>query len=201
MGEKVKIPQNVADAIEKLRKVHSVYGVVAAVAKNKSEYPTLSNSIDALLVWTHEEEGDGYNADRLIQALVNGYEIEPKYKVGDWVANLDGSNIFPKGDVKVVEVGAVEKQYIRPFGDKAWGLPIHHLRHATSEEIKAEKERQKWAEIEPGDVLIHKVTGEYGTFDELAEPFAMIRSSRSSSSFAWNKEHCVLYAKKVNKDV
>lgn len=90
--------------------------------------------------------------DELICALYIGYEVEPEFKVGDWVVTSD----FLEPIRKVKEVNdrlLVDNTRIvwRDFGE---------IRHATPEEIAKEKERRWWAkhgrepwEIKEDDVL------------------------------------------------
>lgn len=143
MTEKVKVPQEIADAIERLRKKpKSDFEIIILV--NRPDRESGYTEIESIKDWIRKA---GYDVDLLLEVLVNGYEIAPEYKIGDWVANLDGSNIYPKGDVKVVEVGLVDEFYVRPANDVAWGFPFSLLRHATPEEIKTEVERQLWESI------------------------------------------------------
>ncbi|MDN4609145.1 hypothetical protein [Sporosarcina highlanderae] len=116
-----------------------------------------SEGIEAMLRsgnWTHEQliekhargmEWSGMQASKLngiplltfVDALRIGYEVEEEYKVGDWVFILNVSKIG-----KVVRVGndfvEVDNGMVPSFG---------FFRHATPEEIKAEKERRVWKEI------------------------------------------------------
>lgn len=152
MTEKVEIPQEVADAIETLRGAeYSDYGVVKYVDDGGPIHIKHGSELQEVLRrWVYEN--DGGNSDLLLDALRIGYDIELKYKVGDWVANLDGSDFYPKGDVKAVEIALIEKgEYGRVYAhhgtDACWGTPFGNLRHATPEEIKGEKERQLWKSI------------------------------------------------------
>lgn len=82
----------------------------------------------------------------------DSYEVEEEYKVGDWVALIDGADFYVKGNTKIVEVHSYEQvlegfDYVRHGENGVWGTPLNLLRHATPEEIKAEQERRVWAGI------------------------------------------------------
>lgn len=138
MTEKIKVPQNVADAIEKMKEVHSNFGVIQRMEKGTFSPDNLIEAVGTLRYWTHEEEGDGCNADRLLAALVNGYEVEPKFKVGDLVHVL--------GQKGLHEITCISEYYADLKG--LWGSrQIKNLRHATAEEIAQEKERRLWKSL------------------------------------------------------
>lgn len=96
--------------------------------------------------------------DELIKALYIGYEVEPEFKVGDWVVNANGTigkitNINEFGEFE----GFWEKTEMLCEKD-------NFVRHATPEEIAAEKERRWWAkhgrdvwELRPGDLLVSDI--------------------------------------------
>lgn len=105
--------------------------------------------------------GDAYDSlnrlsvDEIVRALYSGYEVEPEYKIGDWVARIDGEN-FIHGE-KVVQVTGVSEFYLNYGFDI--GIRTDKIRHATPEEIKAEQERRVWAktgrkfgEFKDGDI-------------------------------------------------
>lgn len=191
MTEKVKIPQNVADAIEKLRGLYSNYGIVIAVEKGGSD--NLSESRSTLFNWTHEEDGE--NANKLLQALVNGYEIEPEifYKLHEWV--IYGDKIY-----QIYQIPALAKVNLKNGrGSVITNVPIQDIFHAAPEEIKAEKELQKWAGIEEGDVLrlipwADKIGILIGDADDETVLVQMAESQK-----IWRKEKVELYAKKVGE--
>lgn len=139
MTEKVKITQEQADAINWILSAQSIDELIVAHARNNGGYVRRAKALK------------GMSAIKLTKALRVGYEIEPKYKVGDWVANLDGSDFYPIGNVKVVEVLKVKESYgafyARHGEDGRWESPFSNLRHAIPEEIKAEKERLLWKSI------------------------------------------------------
>ncbi|RDW17613.1 hypothetical protein CWR48_13940 [Oceanobacillus arenosus] len=74
------------------------------------------------------------------RAFFIGYEVEPEFKVGDWV-------VYEQGNVG-------------QYGDKPIVLKNPVVRHATPEEIAQEKERRWWKlhgrevwELKQGDIL------------------------------------------------
>ncbi|MEK5070745.1 hypothetical protein [Sporosarcina sp. FSL K6-1508] len=146
MTEKVKLPQAVAEAITSMRDSEiSDFGIVAFVSRWNGAEP---DGAKVIRDWSFQNDSAG----KLLSALVNGYEVDPEYKVGDWVARIDGKNIYPKGEIKVVEVFAGierlgKREMVRHGTDGEWGIPVAQLRHATPKEIKAEQERRVWAGI------------------------------------------------------
>lgn len=137
MTEKVKLPCGVDDAIKWAReKGYTDCGIVLA-----TQFVPIKFNLEVIARWM--VEGDGKNDDKLLNALVNGYEVEPAYKVGDWIVRLDGTTFMnEKAVVQVDKVSDIHLFYARDIGiDKI------RIRHATPEEIKAEKERRFWAKI------------------------------------------------------
>src|SRR5690625_3369880 len=70
------------------------------------------------------------------RALYIGYEVEPEFKVGDWVVHVHGyigkiTKITNKG-VVFIDAKMGNGRFVNTF-------PVHY-RHATSEEIAKEKE-------------------------------------------------------------
>lgn len=184
MAEKITITQEQADAIERLKE-----------GQRKDFEVYYKGNRERVVDWARPLSD--LSTGEYISILYDGYEIEPKYKTGDWVANLDGSNIYPKGDAKVIEVGLVGEKYVRPVGNEAWGFPFYLVRHATPEEIKAEKERQKWSEIEEGDVLIGKKSGALATLVMEFPEHSEVKVRVDKHDFqTWDKESVELYAKK-----
>ena len=82
------IPKEVAGAIENLRKEEMNNYAIMACAQH-------ANSDEDLLVikdWAFECEAYGGNTDKLMRALVNGYEIEktPEEKVQEYYLSVKG---------------------------------------------------------------------------------------------------------------
>ncbi|MBD7984430.1 hypothetical protein H9649_07555 [Sporosarcina sp. Sa2YVA2] len=101
----------------------------------------------------------------------NSYEIEPQYKVGDWVVN-SANGRFAK-----VERVAPDRVWVDD--EKARYFLKSSLRHATPEEIKAEKERRVWAGIgrenigfKQGDVAVDKAGYFYTDKSDIEEVYA-----------------------------
>lgn len=100
---------------------------------------------------------NGLATSDLARALLIGYEVEEEFKVGDWVAKKDGKR-FANG-LLIAKVEKVRKDYVTHSSNM--GASLEALRHATPEEIKAEKERQLWksigrevGEFRVGDVVL-----------------------------------------------
>lgn len=67
----------------------------------------------------------------------DSYEVDEEYKVGGWVVDVATGKVHEVAEIK-------GKAIITPTGLK---IGFSWLRHATSEEIKAEQERRVWAKI------------------------------------------------------
>ena len=124
---------------------------------------------DAALILLHGKDKNGWIGNlskrlngmpilKLIDALRVGYEVEPEYKVGDFVAN--------KTTLEIYEVVSVNENNITIRRNEFKGIgSFSQHRHATPEEIKQEKERRWWKkhgrgvwELRKGDVLRSKST-------------------------------------------
>lgn len=83
----------------------------------------------------------GFTFDEFARVLYlpDSYEVEEEYKVGDWVVNTANSRIAK------VEKDAPDRVWVDD--EKARYFMKSALRHATPEEIKAEKERRVWKKI------------------------------------------------------
>lgn len=136
MTEKVKVTQEQFDWLEKYKSDKEInYAIDIHPHKKRPDSPIAD--------WMPSE---------VARALYNGYETEPEFKKGDWVARLDGKTFYPKGDTRAEKVLSVEEgrtgsECVMHGEDGRWGTPITHLRHATPEEIKQEKECRVWAKI------------------------------------------------------
>ncbi|PID16840.1 hypothetical protein CSV63_02835 [Sporosarcina sp. P34] len=86
---------------------------------------------------------NGLDQADMARALLIGYEVEETFEVGDWVAceYEDGAWI---AQIERIEGKKVFAQWEN--GQLDWNY-VHHIRHATSEEIKAEKEYRAWKSI------------------------------------------------------
>lgn len=92
----------------------------------------------------------------------NSYEIEVEYKAGEWVVRLGVSYMGELiiGQLYTNEVGDLDVDRAERIG---LSFSATEWRHATPEEIKAEKERQLWKsmgrevnEWREGDVYKHR---------------------------------------------
>lgn len=142
MTEKVKLPQNVADAIEAFRNADiSDYGIVIET-HNVAKISGLEDEPKVLLNWIHGK--DGGNADLLLDALRIGYEVELEYKTGDWVRYWKTDSIPAIGEITHID----HNFNWAKFNNCIVARRIENItRHATPEEIKAEKERRVWVKI------------------------------------------------------
>ncbi|HAM79573.1 hypothetical protein [Ornithinibacillus bavariensis] len=128
--EKVKVTKEQAEMIENHRK-HFETLMSKRITKH---CPTV---IDKMPV------------EDVVRAFIDGYEVEPEFKVGDWVVHRHGGIGYIKRAISsVVETDTNVKDN------------IHEFRHATPEEIQQEKERRWWAkhgrevwQIMSGDIL------------------------------------------------
>src|SRR5699024_4499260 len=109
---------------------------------------------------------EGFQLDRLkkvIEIIERGYEVDPEYKVGDWVVHKD------KGEIgKVVEVSDLNTS-IEYYSDSH-----SKFRYATESEIKEEKQRRWWNahgrdvwELKEGDILRKSQDNELLTVTDL----------------------------------
>jgi len=96
--------------------------------------------------------------DDLIKALYIGYEVKPEFKVGDWVYHQSDGIV---SQITRVNFNKLVPDAINTDGHKGW-ISCEDIRHATSEEIKQEKERRWWEkhgrevkEYRKGDLFIH----------------------------------------------
>lgn len=128
-----------------------------------------------------------WSASKVAKALYKGYEVEPQYKVGDWIYSINSRAVG-----KVVRVG---NDFVEI--DNAEGATFNYIRHATPEEIQAEKDRRKWAEIEEGDVvrkvpMAYEIAVYQGEADD-----ETILVKNDSGQHLWRKNQVGLYAKKA----
>jgi phage regulator Rha-like protein len=145
--EKVKVSREQAEAIEELTKV--LFNPTIVITHIRDRF--------------RDEKTECINSmpvDSLIRALYIGYEVEPEFKVGDWVA-FDNR----KDEVAIRKIERINDQ----FGDglyahwKNGSMRLSGLRHATPSEIAEEKERRFFArygrepwELRKGDWLIQQ---------------------------------------------
>ena len=127
---------------------------------------------------------------QLVRALHFGYEVEPEFKVGDWVVNANGTigkitNINEFGEFE----GFWEKTEMLCEKD-------NFVRHATPSEIAEEKERRWWAkhgrnlwELRKGDLLIDKHFGKIAEVREVEDKHYLIGAITSYESLDFIKRN------------
>lgn len=169
MTGKIKLTQEQADAIEGVLKHCSKERLLNDHSAMKEARGGWSTRKSAVL-------NDLSVAD-MARSLYIGYEIEPKYKAGDWVvfeSKVNGPFICVIE--KVYEL-SVDTDYLGSNGYKQnFGKEL--VRHATPEEIHTEKERRWWAEIgrevgefKDGDVGIVRNGGRSGNPNALKNAY------------------------------
>lgn len=88
------------------------------------------------------------SAAKMARALYDGYEVEPEFKVGDWVhvswySNESGvyqvEEVYKNGSIRIDVENEIAITKLCP--------PLHMVRHATESEIAEEKERRFWAKL------------------------------------------------------
>lgn len=158
--EKVKLMKEQAEAIEHaLQEVDEYKGnpdrLLRHASMNNVNFRNELHPLDTIDIVT------------LAKALYIGYEVETEFKVGEWVA-ID----YKEHGTKVGKIkGYIKKDAFYIDNNHATGN-IMNTRHATPEEIAAEKERRWWAkhgrdvwELRPGDLLVSDI----GVFKEVQE--------------------------------
>ena len=91
---------------------------------------------------------DDMPIDDVVKAIVYGYEVEPEFKVGDFVTYENNYGDKYTETVTRQIQGFIDgenywkEKCARFNGGKA--MPLSRLRHATPEEIAEEKERRWW---------------------------------------------------------
>ena len=129
----------------------------------------------------------------------NSYQVEPEYKVGDWVVSR-GLH-FGKIDA-IINAKFIGTWFNEGRTDRMECEASAFIRHATPEEIKAEKERQKWAGIEEGDVLIGLILGRLAAFIQRHPEHGEIAvKTQNDNQELWDVDSCELYAKKVGEPI
>lgn len=133
MTEKVKVTQEQFDWLEKYKTEQQIdFAIDIQLHRKRPDSPIVD--------WKLSE---------VARALYVGYEVEPKFKVGDLVHvswSNGGASIH-----KVLKVG------VRSIDGDLDGIaidaggnpkpPLRIVRHATAEEIAHEKERRKWGAV------------------------------------------------------
>lgn len=181
MTEKIKLTQAQADGIERYKQ--EMVKSLKMQFKNgfeKTPYEWAKPLVEL-------------GAEQILDAVQHGYEVKPKFKVGDLV--------HVSGQKGLYEITYLSEYYADLKG--LWGSrQIKNLRHATAEEIAQEKERRKWAAIEPGDVVISQISGAIGIFEAVSDCYREVKVKKHNGAHQlwWNENNIELYAKKVGDE-
>src|SRR5690625_4144045 len=96
--------------------------------------------------------------EQLVKALYIGYEVEPEFKVGDWVSFENGTHGLVTRKIETFDYSDYWEEEVAKW--QTGSMPISRIRPATPSEIAEEKERRWWAkhgrdvwELRKGDVL------------------------------------------------
>jgi len=140
MSEKVRLTKEQAKAVEVFKDNNLTLKDYA--------YENLSEELDPIQI---------LGIDKMARALYVGYEIEPEFRVGDWVVRTVDLEEHYKSGV-VFKIAKVDNGVL--YDDRESVLLESTIRHATPEEIEEEKQRRWWAkhgrgvwELKEGDVL------------------------------------------------
>jgi|SRR5690625_2485227 len=154
MTEKVKLTQEQADAIE-----------LASNKKGRTiEFHTKS-------VWQNDFAAlNELNTDELVRALYIGYEVELEFEVGDWVYVIATRQVHQI-------TGRLNNKII--YLDMDGGMTREvNVRHATPDEIAAEKEWRWWArhgrkeyELRINDVVSYDCRSWGGIYIVASDPY------------------------------
>lgn len=175
MTEKVKVTQAQFEWLEKYKsEVEIDYAINIQPLNKRPDSPIADWSVS-----------------KVAKALLIGYEVKEKYSEGDWVV-MNGHTL------KIMRI-QYENKRVQYHEVSNW-QPIAGIeRHATSEEIKSKKERQKWSEIKVGDVLrFLPMAHEMGIYQGDADDEYIIVEN-SVGRYQWPKAQVELYAKKVGE--
>lgn len=115
---------------------------------------------------------DEIAVEDVVKAFIGGYEVEPDFKVGDWVTHESGivSIITDIDDKGIITTDHMLDRCDR-YGEEVYMNTVAmYFRHATPEEIAKEEERRWWAkhdrdvwELKLNDEIRHKESD--GRFD------------------------------------
>lgn len=141
MSEKVKVTQEQADWLHR-------YELTQEQVDHHIDIQPYRKRPDSPIV--------DWPASKVARALYIGYEVEPEYKIGDWVT------VFKKTGT-ILEIRENGEVMTDIKGDKYGANQIFYtdaIRHATASEIEQEKERRFWSkhgrevkEYRKGDIL------------------------------------------------
>lgn len=139
MNEKVKLTQEQADAIE-LHNKSNDSGSDGILNKHARNYRSFVSEN-----WGYPYEAlNDLEISKLAKALYIGYEVQPEFKVGDWVVVRFEGEDWVTDLTRQNEFGGFYTDSRLP-GEKQKFYRVSILRHATPEEIAQEKQRRWWA--------------------------------------------------------
>lgn len=134
--EKVILTQEQAEHIELVKSERNIETVIGNVFFNKRKYRR-ENSINDVI--------ESIGLEKMLKAIYIGYEVEPEFKVGDWI--IDEFS----GSMTIIENAG----YANDLNNCR-----NNIRKATKEEIAKEKQRRWWAkhdrdvwELKKGDII------------------------------------------------
>jgi len=169
MAEKLKLTQEQAEAIEVVRTI-----IIPIEFANKLK---------------------GLSAAVILQAIKEGYDIKPQFKVGDWVVRVSEFRSYVENAKyqnyqvnSVFRIQTILNSYA--IDEHGTNHDLENIRHATTGEIKAEKERQLWksigrevGEFREGDIFLDR----NGTCFEISEKHEFEDKIKRASSESWYK--------------
>lgn len=144
--EKVKLTQEQADTIERLKKHHRYE--IERFKRNPNHFADWLLPIKDI------------DIEHIEHACREGYEVEPEFKEGNWVTHEDG--IVSKV-TSIDERDIITTDYrLNNGGSKYMNTFAKYFRHATPKEVAKEQERRWWEkhgrdpwEMKRGDLILH----------------------------------------------
>jgi len=143
---------------------------------------------------------DSLPIDDVVKAIVYGYEVEPEFKVGDFVTYENNyGDKYTETITRQIQGFIDGENYwkekcARFNGGKA--MPLSRLRHATPSEIAEEKERRWWSarnrdvwELRARDILKQKIGNELAEVKEVHNSGYLIGKWTCYESKEYIKKH------------
>ncbi len=200
------ITQEQADAIEQLRRHWSDDEIIARSVKGRVFGQPYNDC------YKHLEKNSLFN---LTRALERGYEVEPEFKVNQWVTHESGTvskitSIDDRGIITTDHILNRRDQYGKYVYMNTVAM---YFRHATPEEIAKEKERRFWAkydrdvwELFEGDILKRLTDNEFVYVVEVGDGITVINIINDYTFEEYTKnelreEFSVFYLSEDRKDV
>ena len=161
--EKVKLTREQANAIEWALQKENEYSPDRLLRLRSSDNANFHNELYPL---------NDIDIAVLARALYIGYEVEPEFKVGDWVVRTSDEGLYFEKN-KIFRAGHdIDDKGVQEEDSDIYHVPSN-LRHATPEEIAEEKERRWWKkhgrdvwELRKGDVLYDSIEEEALVFEK-----------------------------------